>query len=90
MWRAATLWTARRWPGRCKQAGWAAALDVTEIEPLGPASPLWDLPNIIISPHVAGGGSTGYPQQKALFGKNLARLAAGEPLLNVCRVGTAI
>jgi len=62
-----------------------AALDVTEIEPLAPASPLWDLPNVIISPHIAGGGSSGYPQQKALFAKNLLRFAAGEPLLNVCR-----
>jgi phosphoglycerate dehydrogenase-like enzyme len=62
-----------------------AALDVTEVEPLAPASPLWDLPNVIISPHVAGGGSSGYPQQKALFGKNLLRFSAGEPLLNVCR-----
>jgi phosphoglycerate dehydrogenase-like enzyme len=62
-----------------------AALDVTEIEPLPPDSPLWDAPNLILSPHVAGGGSTGYPQQKALFEKNLARYLAGEPLLNVCR-----
>jgi phosphoglycerate dehydrogenase-like enzyme len=62
-----------------------AALDVAEIEPLAPASPLWDLPNVIISPHVAGGGSSGYPQQKDLFGKNLLRFCAGEPLLNVCR-----
>jgi phosphoglycerate dehydrogenase-like enzyme len=62
-----------------------AALDVAEIEPLTPASPLWDLPNVIISPHVAGAGSTGYPQQKDLFGMNLLRFSAGEPLLNVCR-----
>jgi phosphoglycerate dehydrogenase-like enzyme len=64
-----------------------AALDVTEVEPLAPGSPLWEAPNIIISPHVAGGGSTGYPQQKALFANNLLRFAAGEPLLNVCRIG---
>jgi phosphoglycerate dehydrogenase-like enzyme len=62
-----------------------AALDVTEVEPLPAESPLWSLPNVIVSPHVAGGGSSGYPQQKALFGNNLSRLAAGEPLLNVCR-----
>jgi phosphoglycerate dehydrogenase-like enzyme len=62
-----------------------AALDVNEVEPLPPASPLWALPNVIISPHIAGGGSTGYPRQKALFGENLSRLSAGNPLLNVCR-----
>jgi phosphoglycerate dehydrogenase-like enzyme len=62
-----------------------AALDVTEVEPLGTTSPLWDLPNVIISPHIAGGGSSGYPRQRALFGENLLRLAAGKPLLNVCR-----
>jgi phosphoglycerate dehydrogenase-like enzyme len=67
-----------------------AALDVTEVEPLGPASPLWDLPNLIITPHVAGGGSTGYPQQKALFARNLSRFTAGEPLLNVCRIRAEI
>ena len=66
-----------------------AALDVTESEPLPPSSPLWGLANVIISPHIAGGGSSGYPQQKALFGENLARLAAGAPLRNVCRIPPA-
>jgi phosphoglycerate dehydrogenase-like enzyme len=67
-----------------------AALDVTEVEPLAPTSPLWDLPNVIVSPHVAGGGSNGYPQQKALFAENLLRFSAGEPLLNVCRAAAKI
>lgn len=62
-----------------------AALDVTESEPLPPESALWEAPNLIISPHVAGGGSSGYPQQRALFAENLARFRAGEPLRNVCR-----
>jgi phosphoglycerate dehydrogenase-like enzyme len=63
-----------------------AALDVTETEPLSADHPLWDAPNLVISPHVAGGGTTGYPQQKALFAENLARYLAGEPLRNVCRM----
>jgi phosphoglycerate dehydrogenase-like enzyme len=62
-----------------------AALDVAEVEPLPADSPLWAMRNVIISPHVAGGGSTGYPQQKALFGDNLERYRAGRPLINVCR-----
>jgi len=63
-----------------------AALDVTEAEPLPADSPLWETPNLVISPHVAGGGTTGYPQQKALFADNLARHVAGQPLRNVCRM----
>ena len=59
---------------------------MTESEPLQSTSPLWDLPNVIISPHVAGGGSTGYARQKALFAENLACLAAGEPLRNICHI----
>jgi phosphoglycerate dehydrogenase-like enzyme len=61
-----------------------AGLDVTEAEPLPPESPLWDLPNVIISPHVAGGGAKDYAQQKDLFGRNLARYRAGETLINQC------
>jgi len=62
-----------------------AALDVTEVEPLPSTSPLWELPNVIISPHVAGGGSSGYLQQKGLFAQNLAHLTANQPLRNTCR-----
>jgi phosphoglycerate dehydrogenase-like enzyme len=59
-----------------------AALDVAEVEPLPPDSPLWDMPNVIISPHVAGAGSKDYEQQKALFCANLERYRAGAPLVN--------
>jgi phosphoglycerate dehydrogenase-like enzyme len=63
-----------------------AGLDVTEVEPLQPDSPLWDLPNVIVTPHVAGAGAKDYEQQKALFGENLARFLAGKPLLNLRRM----
>jgi len=63
-----------------------AGLDVNEVEPLPPDSPLWDMPNVLLSPHVAGGGSTGYFMHKRLFEQNLARLKAGEPLINECKV----
>jgi phosphoglycerate dehydrogenase-like enzyme len=57
-----------------------AALDVTEIEPLPADSPLWDEPNIIISPHAAGGRPLGAP---VLILENLAALQEGRPLRNV-------
>ena len=63
-----------------------AGLDVVEIEPMARSNPLWDMPNVIISPHVAGQGSSGYPQQRKLFGDNLARFRAGKPMLNECKV----
>jgi phosphoglycerate dehydrogenase-like enzyme len=63
-----------------------AGLDVSAVEPLPPDSPLWDMPNVIISPHVAGAGSSGYPQHQKLFAENLRRFQNGEPLLNQCRI----
>ena len=63
-----------------------AGLDVTEVEPLPPDSPLWGLPNVIVTPHVAGAGTTDYDQQKNLFGQNLERFLAGKPLLNLRRM----
>ena len=59
-----------------------AALDVQETEPLPAASPLWDVPNLILTAHVAGAGSFDYGAHKALFVANLARLKAGLPLAN--------
>jgi phosphoglycerate dehydrogenase-like enzyme len=63
-----------------------AGLDVYETEPLPAESPLWGLPNVITSPHVAGGGSTGYPSHRRLFAENLERYKAGQPLINECQI----
>ena len=63
-----------------------AGLDVVATEPMPADNPLWDMPNVIVSPHVAGQGSSGYPGQRRLFGDNLARFRAGEPMLNLCKV----
>lgn len=60
-----------------------AALDVTDPEPLKPGSPLWTVDNVLLSPHVAGGGSTGYERFRELFADNLRRYRAGEPLRNL-------
>ncbi len=59
-----------------------AALDVFATEPLPAESPLWELPNVIISPHIAG-NTTNYNEKAAqLFIENLRRYMAEEPLLN--------
>lgn len=57
-----------------------AALDVTRTEPLPVDAPLWDLPDVIITPHAAGGRPLGAP---ALIRKNARALAAGAPLVNL-------
>ncbi|MFC3987551.1 NAD(P)-dependent oxidoreductase [Actinoplanes siamensis] len=56
-----------------------AALDVFETEPLPADSGLWDEPNVIISPHAAGGRPLGAP---ALIAENLAAFRDGRPLRN--------
>ena len=61
-----------------------AALDVTETEPLPPGSGLWDEPNVIISPHAAGGRPLGADE---LVSENLAALLGGRPLRNVVERG---
>jgi phosphoglycerate dehydrogenase-like enzyme len=57
-----------------------AALDVTAIEPLPEASPLWDAPNLVLTPHGAGGRPVGADD---LIAENVAALVAGQPLRNV-------
>lgn len=61
----------------------AAALDVTAEEPLAPSSKLWDLPNVLITPHVAGQSERRADQMTGFFCANLRRYLAGEPLANL-------
>ncbi len=58
-----------------------AALDVFEQEPLPPKSPLWDLHNLLITPHTAGLTEKLWQRHYALFSENLRRYLAREPLL---------
>lgn len=59
-----------------------AALDVTEPEPLPANHPLWQMDNVIITPHLAGRGGNRV-RHAILLKENLRRFAAGEALLNV-------
>ena len=63
---------------------WGAALDVTEPEPLPANSPLWDIDNLILTPHVAGGLHLEGTRERivAIALENLKRYLAGEPLKN--------
>lgn len=64
-----------------------AALDVTETEPLPPSSPLWDLSNTLITPHMAGSTPCYLDRLGDLFLENYGRFTegSGETLLNrVC------
>ena len=58
-----------------------AALDVFEKEPLPPDSPLWDMDNLLITPHTAGMSEKLWERQYLLFSENLRRYLSGQPLL---------
>ena len=60
-----------------------AGLDVTPVEPLPQDSPLWDMPNVIITPHVAGGSPIRMDRTVDLFCDNLERYLVGKPLLSI-------
>ena len=57
-----------------------AALDVTDPEPLPAGHPLWDLPGVLISPHVGGNSTAFLPRARRLVAEQLERFAAGQPL----------
>jgi phosphoglycerate dehydrogenase-like enzyme len=64
-----------------------AALDVTDPEPLPADHPLWDVPGLLLTPHV-GGAVAGFPRRAyALVREQLRRWARDEPLDNVVRDG---
>ena len=67
------------------QEGWiaGAGLDVFESEPLPEESPLWDMPNVIVTAHYAGSTPHYHERAMGIFLDNLRRYVAGEPLRNV-------
>jgi len=77
---------------RAMQSGhlWGAALDVTVPEPLPEDSPLWDIPNLFITPHVAGGLRMELSRKTAVSFclENFRRYVEGQALQGVVRTGT--
>ena len=63
-----------------------AALDVFATEPLPPESPLWAMPNVLVSPHSASTSDRENGRLTDLFCANLRCFLAGEPLRNVLDV----
>ena len=70
---------------RALQDGWiaGAGLDVYEQEPLPADSPLWDMPNVLMSPHMCGDTSLYMERFTDILCDNLLRYAEGRPLRNV-------
>ncbi|WP_410571918.1 2-hydroxyacid dehydrogenase [Amycolatopsis sp. cmx-4-61] len=60
-----------------------AGLDVVEPEPLPADHPLWTVPGVVITPHIAGGSASFYPRAKKLAAEQLRRYVQGEELLNL-------
>ncbi len=63
-----------------------AALDVTDPEPLPDRHPLWDIPNVIITPHVANTWNMGLAELRQLVARNVTHFAHGEQLEGVVDV----
>ncbi len=60
-----------------------AAIDVAEVEPLPPESPLWDAPNLLITPHLSAVSERLWHRHAALLFENLDRYFSGRELLNI-------
>jgi phosphoglycerate dehydrogenase-like enzyme len=60
-----------------------AGLDVFDPEPLPPDHPLWQMPNVIITPHVAANSDRVFGRVLLLAQENLRRYVAGERMLSV-------
>ena len=60
-----------------------AALDVYEVEPLRADHPLWQFPNVILTPHVAGYSPRIAERHLAVLLDNVRRFVRGEPLVNI-------
>ncbi|WP_420148552.1 D-2-hydroxyacid dehydrogenase [Spirosoma sp.] len=64
-----------------------AVLDVTATEPLPADSPLWTMPNVLLTQHTGGGQPDEDAGKVVLFLRNLPKFLAGEPLENAVELG---
>ena len=60
-----------------------AGLDAVSVEPLPESSPLWDMKNVVLSPHASGMTPTQWSERMEVFKENLRRFLANEPFLYV-------
>jgi phosphoglycerate dehydrogenase-like enzyme len=60
-----------------------AALDVYPVEPLPEGSPLWEMPNVLLSPHVAANSPKYFDMAIDCFTENMKRFISDQPLLNL-------
>ena len=65
------------------RASAGAGLDVADPEPLPADHPLWSMPNVLITPHVAIYGTPYREKWEAILIENCRRFGAGQPLLNL-------
>ncbi|MBN1401983.1 MAG: D-2-hydroxyacid dehydrogenase [Anaerolineae bacterium] len=70
---------------RALREGWiaGAGLDVTDPEPLPDESPLWEMPNVILSQHTSGSSPLNADRITSIFLDNLERYLSGAPLVNL-------
>jgi phosphoglycerate dehydrogenase-like enzyme len=61
-----------------------AGLDVQSREPLPADDPLWDAPNLILTPHCSGASELTRERVWAITDENVRRFVTGQPLINVC------
>jgi phosphoglycerate dehydrogenase-like enzyme len=62
---------------------------VTDPEPLPEGHPLWSCPNLLLTEHVAGASPKFWPRVVSVVAEQIRRYAAGEPLINVVKMGSA-
>ena len=64
-----------------------AGLDVFDTEPLPDESPLWGMPNVIVTPHSSGTSPSNFHRASEIFVENVQRYVRGEPMRNEVGVG---